>query len=134
MLKQELCQFTFIIIVNQALANSVRVAVRVNIYNFYFFCFWIFYCYIASCTDVSSFLLFGISYNIPDLMSSFIFACCLLLVACCLISCCPVQAGGCFHCKSLKPFTIPTHRVRALYYSRLNPAVTTSDPRSQIPL
>ena len=62
---------------------AVRVAITMNIYNFYFFSLRVFYCYVWSCTHLSSFILFGISYIIPDLMSSFIFACGLTLAACC---------------------------------------------------
>ena len=67
---------------------AVRVAITMNIYNFYFFSLRVFYCYVWSCTHLSSFILFGISYIIPDLMSSS-----LLLDACSLISCCPVQVN-----------------------------------------
>ena len=50
-----------IITVNEYLAYAVRVAITVNIYNFYFLCLRVFYCYVTSCAHVISFLILILS-------------------------------------------------------------------------
>ena len=68
----------------ETLPNSVRVTIRVYIYYFHLLSLWVLYCYVWSCTHLSSFCCLGylIISQIQCQALFLLVACCLLLVAC----------------------------------------------------